>query len=128
MSEQDEIWERDDIIAELRARVAKLEAALTKMVYKTASYFWDCPKCKRKNFGDSMDCWLCMTAQPAPVIEECLALRARVAKLEAALEQSVTLQSHYAELLNTYDGGKRLTFASVEAWLDRLAALKGAPQ
>ena len=32
-----------------------------------------------------MDCWLCMTAQPAPVIEECLALRARVAKLEAAL-------------------------------------------
>ena len=28
MSEQDEIWERDDIIAALRARVAKLEAAL----------------------------------------------------------------------------------------------------
>ena len=51
--------------------------------------------------------------------------RARVAKLEAALKQSVELQSHYAELLNMHDGGQRLTFANVEAWLDRLAALQG---
>ena len=56
------------------------------------------------------------------------ALRARVAQLEAALKQSVELQSHYAELLNMHDGGQRLTFANVEAWLDRLAALKDAPQ
>ena len=55
-------------------------------------------------------------------------LEARVAKLEAALEQSVELQSHYAELLNMYDGGQRLTFANVEAWLDRLDVLKAAPQ
>ncbi len=41
-----------------------------------------------------------------------------------ALEQSVKLQSHYAELLNIHDGGQRLTFASAEAWLDRLAALR----
>jgi transcriptional regulator with XRE-family HTH domain len=75
------------------------------------------------------------SADPAVRVwmEEVLALRARVAKLEEALEQSVTLQSHYAELLNTYDGGKRLTFASIEAWLDRLAVLSpstgsGAPQ
>ena len=40
------------------------------------------------------------------------ALRARVAKLEAALQQSVELQSHYAELLNMHDGGHRLTFAN----------------
>jgi len=32
MSEQDEIWERDDIIAALRVRVEKLEAALTGLV------------------------------------------------------------------------------------------------
>lgn len=56
------------------------------------------------------------------------ALFARMAKLEGALEQSVELQSHYAELLNMYDGGQRLTFANVEAWLDRLDALKDAPQ
>ena len=56
------------------------------------------------------------------------AARARVAQLEAALQQSVNWQSHYAELLNMHDGGQRLTFANVEAWLDRLAALKGAPQ
>ena len=60
--------------------------------------------------------------------DELLALRARVAKLEAALKQSVELQSHYAELLNMHDGGQRLAFANVEAWLDRLAALKDAPQ
>ena len=54
--------------------------------------------------------------------------RARVAKLEAALEQSVELQSHYAELLNMHDGGQRLTFANIEAWLDRLAALKDTPR
>ena len=40
-----------------------------------------------------------------------------------ALEKSVELQSHYAELLNGYDGGKRLMFSSVEAWMNRLAAL-----
>ena len=56
------------------------------------------------------------------------ALRARVAKLEKALTQSVELQSHYAELLNMHDGGQRLAFGNVEAWLDRLAALKDAPK
>jgi hypothetical protein len=56
------------------------------------------------------------------------ALRAQNAELVAALKQSVELQSHYAELLNMYDGGQRLTFASVEAWLDRLAALAAAGQ
>jgi hypothetical protein len=64
----------------------------------------------------------------AAAVNEALALRARVAKLEAALQQSVELQSHYAELLNMHDGGQRLTFANVEAWLDRLAALKDAPR
>ena len=63
-----------------------------------------------------------------PLIDELLALRARVGQLEAALKQSVELQSHYAELLNMHDGGQRLTFANVKAWLDRLAALKDAPQ
>ena len=50
--------------------------------------------------------------------------RARMAQLEEALQQSVELQSHYAELLNMHDGGQRLPFANAEAWLDRLAALK----
>jgi len=42
------------------------DSNLRPVVYKTSGYFWDCPKCKEKNFGDSTDCWLCMTAQPAP--------------------------------------------------------------
>jgi hypothetical protein len=59
---------------------------------------------------------------------ECEELRVRVAQLEAALKESVELQGHYAELLNMHDGGQRLAFANGEAWLDRLAALKDAPQ
>lgn len=45
------------------------------------------------------------------------------AVLIAALEQSVALQSHYAKLLNIYDGGKRMTFANAAAWMARLKAL-----
>jgi Tfp pilus tip-associated adhesin PilY1 len=45
------------------------------------------------------------------------------AKLRAALEESVKLQSHYAMLLNVYDSGKRMQFDNADAWLIRLAAL-----
>jgi hypothetical protein len=41
-------------------------------------------------------------------------------ELEAALKQSVKLQSHYALLLNQYDGGERRVFTSAREWLDRL--------
>jgi hypothetical protein len=37
-----------------------------------------------------------------------------------ALDESIKLQSHYATLLNSYDGGKRLTFANSTAWIKRL--------
>jgi hypothetical protein len=46
-----------------------------------------------------------------------------IAKLRAALEESVKLQSHYAMLLNVYDSGKRMQFDNADAWLIRLAAL-----
>ena len=42
---------------------------------------------------------------------------AEMEELRKALEESVRLQSHYAELLNMYDGGKRLTFASADEWM-----------
>lgn len=44
--------------------------------------------------------------------------------LRDALRRSVELQSHYAELLNTHDGGKRMTFGSADEWLNQLAELK----
>ena len=44
----------------------------------------------------------------------------RVIELEKALKTSVKLQSHYAKLLNMYDGGERILFSSVEDWLKRL--------
>ena len=43
-----------------------------------------------------------------------------VAIMRSALEKSVRLQSHYAELLNMNDGGERLQFETAEAWVKRL--------
>jgi hypothetical protein len=40
--------------------------------------------------------------------------------LRVALEQSVKLQTHYAQLLNMHDGGERIGFASADAWITRL--------
>lgn len=37
------------------------------------------------------------------------------------LEESVTLQSHYAALLNAHDGGRRILFKNAKDWLARLA-------
>lgn len=49
-------------------------------------------------------------------------------EMEAALAESVKLQSHYADLLNMYDGGKRMTFANADEWIARMALLKGTQQ
>lgn len=37
-----------------------------------------------------------------------------------ALEESVKLQSHYANLINMYDGGQRIQFKDAKEWLLRL--------
>lgn len=49
---------------------------------------------------------------------------ADVGRLWDALAESVKLQAHYASLLNMHDGGQRLIFPTVEAWLARLHELK----
>lgn len=41
-------------------------------------------------------------------------------RMSLALDEAMRLQSHYAELLNDFDGGKRVGFQSGEAWMDRL--------
>ena len=48
----------------------------------------------------------------------------RIDQLEEALEESVKLQSHYAKILNMYDGGERLQFNNADEWVDRLRSLK----
>jgi len=45
-------------------------------------------------------------------------------EIEEALEKSVVLQSHYADLLNMHDGGERIIFKSVEEWMNRLKKLR----
>jgi hypothetical protein len=47
-----------------------------------------------------------------------------IKRLAHALEESVKLQSHYAQLLNSYDGGERIGFDNGEAWLKRLDEIK----
>ena len=62
----------------------------------------------------------------APSLETIpLVQRARdeIVALREALDESVRLQSHYAALLNDYDGGKRMRFNS-DTWLSRLRALR----
>jgi hypothetical protein len=41
-------------------------------------------------------------------------------RLRRALAESVKLQSHYASLLNQYDGGRRLQFPTALSWIQRL--------
>lgn len=53
-------------------------------------------------------------------------LNTRVAELERALTESVSLQSHYAALLNMHDGGHRMMFVDRESWLARLRELAEA--
>lgn len=45
-----------------------------------------------------------------------------------ALEESVKLQSHYASILNDYDGGARIQFKDANEWLYRLRALQTAEE
>jgi hypothetical protein len=47
--------------------------------------------------------------------------------LWAALEESVKLQSHYAQLLNMHDGGQRKEFSDAHAWVDRLIDIGTLP-
>lgn len=41
-----------------------------------------------------------------------------------ALSESLMLQSHYASLLNQYDGGHRIGFKNNDEWLARLEMLE----
>ena len=49
-------------------------------------------------------------------------------ELLIALRESLRLQSHYASLLNAYDGGKRRGFDSPEAWITRLKETGDIPK
>lgn len=51
-------------------------------------------------------------------------LRGQNEQVWKALTESVKLQTHYAGILNQYDGGVRIQFFSTEAWLERLRALE----
>ena len=57
-----------------------------------------------------------------PSFEDIIAEKdAWISELHEALSESVKLQSHYASILNAYDGGRRLPFADAEEWIKRLS-------
>ena len=39
------------------------------------------------------------------------------------LDESIRLQSHYADLLNMQDGGQRIIFKNSDEWIKRLDSL-----
>jgi hypothetical protein len=51
----------------------------------------------------------------------------KIQVLRLALSESVKLQSHYAELLNMHDNGRRMRFASADEWIERLSKLGTIP-
>ena len=59
------------------------------------------------------------------LVGQVVELQAENERLKEALEKSVKLQSHYAVLLNQYDGGERMIFTNAAQWMSRLQALKG---
>lgn len=50
-------------------------------------------------------------------------LKKECERLDKCLEESVKLQSHYAELLNMMDGGRRISFTK-DSWIERMKNLK----
>jgi hypothetical protein len=62
-------------------------------------------------------------------VNECLVPEAAVdvTELRVALAESVKLQSHYASLLNMYDGGRRIGFEDADAWIARLREMGTLP-
>jgi hypothetical protein len=48
-------------------------------------------------------------------------------ELKTALAESLSLQSHYADSLNRWDGGRRRTFSTPESWIDRLREIGMLP-
>jgi hypothetical protein len=74
-----------------------------------------CSKCGARKF------------EPHPGMEwdaRLVRLHDEIYQLQVALDESVKLQSHYAGILNDYDGGKRVQFANREEWIDRLIVTK----
>lgn len=69
-----------------------------------------------------------------PDCQECIMARQLVRACEAlgyvnkCLDQLCEMQSHYAALLNQYDGGKRMTFQNGDAWMTRLRFLESKNQ
>jgi len=62
---------------------------------------------------------LCESVKAMDVLTE------QIVELQESLDESIKFQTHYAELLNMYDGGKRIIFKNSEQWIKRLQALKG---
>lgn len=61
--------------------------------------------------------------QVMALVDEIARLQAALEESDEALRQSVSVQSHYAGLLNMHDGGKRIVFDNAEQWVNRLRAI-----
>jgi hypothetical protein len=87
-----------------------------------AGYLWDCGTSSGwESVYDAMiDAVISEVSKPAKT----LTTPVKKGELITALTKSLELQSHYAKLLNQYDGGQRWIFDSVDAWIERLRSIK----
>lgn len=102
----------DDQTTEMAVRIATLESDLAKEREKNE---WLQQRANKTIAAE--------IAEQARLINERDAANERGEKRREALEESVKLQSHYAMLLNMYDGGTRIEFKSADEWLARLQSL-----
>lgn len=61
-----------------------------------------------------------MSAERVILERHALRLEEELRIVRNALDESVKLQSHYAGLLNNWDGGERIQFKSAKEWIARL--------
>lgn len=121
---------RDALRVHLSARADDWKTAVIDALVINHIYTAEHDNDPRKALADLI-AWETMIALDPAVSPEALALiergrtegEAAIALLRRALAESLRLQSHYAMLLNMQDGGQRMRFDSVDAWLERLALL-----
>ena len=71
------------------------------------------------NTMKDMKCEMLTSSAPFE-LEEQKTMNIGYDELYHALEESLKLQAHYAELLNMHDGGQRMIFKTINEWVARL--------
>ena len=98
--------------ADTAKRPSQLAQQLVACLLELQSHRTGCVRC-----GGSLPP---LSQWSGPACPKCVAEVEQEERIRIALDESLKLQSHYAELLNAHDGGHRIPFNSIDEWLARL--------